>query len=55
VLFGAYLGVQDGKITYMGKTAPKEQPATIVDNGNAAQPGVLVEPWSITSVRMTLK
>ncbi|MBR0042861.1 MAG: hypothetical protein IJP36_07715 [Bacteroides sp.] len=31
------------------------QPATIVDNGNAAQPGVLVEPWSITSVRMTLK
>ena len=31
------------------------QPATIVDNGNAAQPGVLVEPWSITSVRMALK
>lgn len=31
------------------------QQVTTVDNGNAAQPGVLVEPWSITSVRMTLK
>ena len=31
------------------------QAATTVDNDNAAQPGVLVEPWSITSVRMALK
>lgn len=31
------------------------QQVTTVDNGNAAQPGVLVEPWSITSVRMALK
>lgn len=31
------------------------QAVTTIDNGNAAQPGVLIEPWSITSVRMTLK
>jgi len=42
VLFGAYLGIRDGKITYMGKTAPKEQPATIVDGtGMVAMPGLI--------------
>ena len=42
VLFGAYLGIQDGKITYIGKTAPEEQPATIVDGtGMVAIPGLI--------------
>ena len=42
VLFGGYLGVTDGKITYMGKTAPAEQPATIVDGtGMVAMPGLV--------------
>ena len=31
VLFGAYLGITDGKITYIGKTAPEEKPSTIID------------------------
>ena len=29
VLFGAYIAITDGKITYIGKTAPEEKPATI--------------------------
>ena len=42
VLFGAYLGVADGKITYIGKKAPEEQPATIVDGtGMVAMPGLV--------------
>ena len=42
VLFGAYLGITDGKITYMGKEAPKEQPATIIDGtGMVAIPGLV--------------
>ena len=42
VLFGAYLGVTDGKITYLGKTAPEEQPATIIDGtGMVAMPGLV--------------
>ena len=42
VLFGAYLGVADGKISYIGKTAPKEKPATIVDGtGMVAMPGLI--------------
>ena len=40
VLFGAYLGVADGKIAYIGKTAPEEQPKTIIDGtGMVAMPG----------------
>ena len=31
VLFGAYLGITDGKISLISKTAPAEQPATIID------------------------
>ena len=42
VLFGAYLGVTDGKITYLSKTAPEEKPATIVDGtGMVAMPGLV--------------
>ena len=40
VLFGAYLGVADGKISYLGKTPPEERPATIVDGtGMVVMPG----------------
>ena len=42
VLFGAYIGVTDGKISYMGKTVPQEQPATIIDGtGMVAMPGLI--------------
>ena len=42
VLFGAYLGVTDGKIAYIGKTAPADQPATIIDGtGMVAMPGLI--------------
>ncbi len=42
VLFGAYLGIKDGKITYIGQSAPQEQPKTIVDGtGMVAIPGLV--------------
>ncbi len=42
VLFGAHIGITQGKISYMGKTAPTEQPATIVDGtGMVAMPGLI--------------
>jgi len=42
VLFGAYIGVADGKIAYIGKTAPQDQPATIIDGtGMVAMPGLV--------------
>ena len=42
VLFGAYLGITDGKITYMGKTAPEELPKTVIDGtGMVAMPGLV--------------
>ena len=42
VLFGAYLGIADGKITYIGTKAPQEQPATIIDGtGMVAMPGLV--------------
>ncbi|MBE6974880.1 MAG: amidohydrolase [Ruminococcaceae bacterium] len=42
VLFGAYLGVDGGKISYIGKTAPQEQPATIIDGtGMVLLPGLV--------------
>ena len=42
VLFGAYLGVTDGKIAYIGKTAPQEQPQTIIDGtGMVLLPGLV--------------
>ena len=41
-LFGAYLGITEGKISYIGKKAPEEQPATIVDGtGMVAIPGLI--------------
>ena len=42
VLFGAYIGVKDGKISYIGKTVPEGQPATIIDGtGMVAMPGLI--------------
>ncbi len=42
VLFGAYIAVTDGKIAYIGKEAPQEQPATIIDGtGMVAMPGLV--------------
>ena len=42
ILFGAYLGVADGKISYIAKVPPQEQPATIVDGtGMVAMPGLV--------------
>ena len=42
VLFGAYLGITDGKISYIGKEAPAQQPATIIDGtGMVAMPGLV--------------
>ncbi len=42
VLFGAYLGVQDGKIAFIGKSAPTEQPQTIIDGtGMVLMPGLV--------------
>ena len=40
VLFGAYLGITDGKISYIGQQPPQEQPPTIIDGtGMVAMPG----------------
>ena len=42
VLFGAYLGVTDGKISYIGKEPPQEQPTTIIDGtAMVAMPGLV--------------
>ena len=42
VLFGAHLGVKDGKIAYIGKTAPEGKPATIIDGtGMVLIPGLV--------------
>ena len=42
VLFGAYIGIRDGKIVSIEKTAPKEQPKTIIDGtGMVAIPGLV--------------
>ena len=42
VLFGAYIGIADGKIVSITKTAPKEQPQTIIDGtGMVAMPGLI--------------
>ena len=50
VLFGAYIGVKDGKICYVGKTAPEEQPQTIIDGtGMVAMPGLVNGHTHLTS------
>ena len=42
VLFGACIGITDGKITSISKTAPAEPPATIIDGtGMVAIPGLI--------------
>ena len=42
VLFGACVGITDGKIVSISKTAPKEQPKTIIDGtGMVAIPGLV--------------
>ena len=42
VLFGAYIAVTDGKIESISKSAPKEQPKTIIDGtGMVAIPGLI--------------
>ena len=42
VLFGAYLGIEEGKIAYIGKTAPEEKPKTIIDGtGMVLMPGLI--------------
>ena len=42
VLFGAYIGITDGKITSISKTAPGDQPETIIDGtGMVAIPGLV--------------
>ena len=42
VLFGAYIAVADGKIQSISKTAPTEQPKTIIDGtGMVAIPGLI--------------
>ena len=42
VLFGAFIGIEDGKITYIGKTAPEGAPKTIIDGtGMVAIPGLV--------------
>ncbi len=42
VLFGAFIGIEQGKICSISKTAPKEQPAAIVDGtGMVAIPGLI--------------
>ena len=42
VLFGAYIGIREGKIAYIGKTAPDCTPKTIIDGtGMVAMPGLV--------------
>ncbi len=42
LLFGGYIGVTAGKISYIGRKAPEEQPQTIVDGtGMVAIPGLV--------------
>ena len=42
VLFGAYIGIEGGKIVSIGKQPPKDSPATIVDGtGMVAMPGLV--------------
>lgn len=42
VLFGAYIGIQDGKILSISKTPPEEAPKTIIDGtGMVAIPGLI--------------
>ena len=42
ILFGAYIGITDGKISSISKSAPTEKPTTIIDGtGMVAIPGLI--------------
>ncbi len=42
VLFGAYIGITDGRISHISKSAPQDTPATIIDGtGMVAIPGLI--------------
>lgn len=42
VVFGAYIGIENGKIVSISKTAPQEKPTTIIDGtGMVAIPGLI--------------
>ena len=42
VLFGSFIGISDGKITYIGQSAPEETPEKIIDGtGMVAIPGLI--------------
>ena len=42
VIFGAYIGIADGKIVFISKSAPEQPPKTIVDGtGMVAIPGLI--------------
>mgnify|MGYP000393531543 CR=1 FL=1 len=42
VIFGAYIGIEDGKIVSISKSAPKDAPKTIIDGtGMVAIPGLI--------------
>ena len=42
VLFGAFIGISGGKLSYIGKTAPEGTPKTIIDGtGMVAMPGLI--------------
>ena len=42
VLFGAYIGIQDGKIVSISKKPPQDTPGTIIDGtGMVAIPGLV--------------
>ena len=42
VLFGAFIGIHDGKIVHIGKEPPKDPPKTIIDGtGMVAMPGLI--------------
>ena len=42
VLFGAYIGITDGKISWLAKKAPEEKPSQIIDGtGMVLLPGLV--------------
>ena len=42
VIFGAYIGIENGKITSIDRTAPKEPPKTVIDGtGMVTMPGLV--------------
>ena len=43
----SFLGVTDGKISYLGKKAPEEQPQTIIDAALSKRPSAAVAVGSV--------